>query len=687
VNRNSTHTPVTAQLSRWRHLAGTLAICMAVAGLTLGSVPNAIASAPAPLYAYDALPNPLPPNVVSVGFEATSTSEFGDHVLLAGTDRDLTKVTITMSDWALYADYSSDPRYMGDSSNWTHPITVNIYSTHLGLNGAPDTRLATMKQDVTIPWRPVADPSCPNPTAWRAGDNNCYNGIAFNTTFDMGDQNVTLPDEVIVGVAYNTADYGANPIGVAGPYNSLNVGVSANDDPAAVGRDANNDNVFWNTSHGPFYTDGGAAGVGVFREDSAWAPNGTVALQIRVRSADMSISQSLPASVDATGVTNDVTTTRTLKFNVTASNAGPDEAKSVVVTETFDGANLDTSSALYGIYSEGVCTADQAFGDGGTIALGTVNAGTDVKICISVNVKSSPSDLFGGPRTSSNKVKVSSATFDPTTPRAPSSVTAFPGNESAVVKWSAVDPSNDGGSDLTSYKITVTSDNGGLLDGTSFTRGPTVTQLNIGTDGTPALSNNKHYVFQVQAVNAVGEGLPASSTQITPSQNESAEIFTTGTGANQDQQTGEGVPSSTDKLVAKQSGSTNSTFANGSIGTIEELTGTAFGITPATFCGGQACVAGEVVVTKVSAVASNRYFIDIFVAKGVAVGTGKKLVWFDPTPDGAGQAALGDCPKTIPTTLDACVVKITAQPALNPALLVRISVRGTLNDPATALRK
>jgi hypothetical protein len=228
---------------------------------------------------YNAVPSPLPPNVASLGFEATSTSQFGDYVHLAGTSRVLNAVTVTMSDWALYSDYSSDPRYSGNSTTWSHPITINVYSNHLGTNGAPDTLLASNTQNVTIPWRQAADPTCSTPTAWRASDGNCYNGLAFNATIDMSSPKVTLPNDVIIGIAYNTADYGQAPIGMAGPYNSLNVGVPTGQ-TATVGTDDSADNVFWNTSYAPFYTDGGAAGYGIFREDTNWTPNGTVALQL-----------------------------------------------------------------------------------------------------------------------------------------------------------------------------------------------------------------------------------------------------------------------------------------------------------------------------------------------------------------------------------------------------------------------
>jgi hypothetical protein len=252
-----------------KQLAATASIAMMAA--TAALVPAAAAGASTATI-YDATPTPLPPNVVSLGFEATSTSEFGDLVTLAGTDRALEEVTVTMSDWALFSDYSTDVRYMGDSVNWTHPITLTVYDSAL-------TPLASTTQTVTIPWRPVADPTCSTPTAWRAGDGNCYNGKAFNATFDLSSPAVTLPNDVIVGVAFDTQHYGAAPIGSAGPYNSLNVGVPSGQ-TASVGTDQNADNVYWNTSQAGFYADGGTAGVGIFREDTGWTPNGTVAFKI-----------------------------------------------------------------------------------------------------------------------------------------------------------------------------------------------------------------------------------------------------------------------------------------------------------------------------------------------------------------------------------------------------------------------
>ncbi|NMM35227.1 MAG: hypothetical protein HHJ13_14775, partial [Phycicoccus sp.] len=252
-----------------RTVSATLGLALAVS--LFGGVNLAQAAPPSATTVYDAIPSPLPPNVASLGFQATQTSEFGDRVNLAGTDRILDSVTVMMSNWALYSEYTSDSRYSGNTATWTHPITVNVYSNTLDANGEPDTLLATTTEDITIPWRPEADSTCDGGTAWRAGDGNCYNGIAFNAVFDLSSMNVTLPDDVIVGVAYNTQTYGSAPMGAPGPYSSLNVGIPT-DEAATVGHDDNADNVFWNASY-----EGRAVG---FRQDTNWTPNGTVAFKI-----------------------------------------------------------------------------------------------------------------------------------------------------------------------------------------------------------------------------------------------------------------------------------------------------------------------------------------------------------------------------------------------------------------------
>ena len=53
---------------------------------------------------YNSIPSPLPPNMISQGFQSDAMSEFGDFIhLQSGTNRVLRNITVTMSDWALKA--------------------------------------------------------------------------------------------------------------------------------------------------------------------------------------------------------------------------------------------------------------------------------------------------------------------------------------------------------------------------------------------------------------------------------------------------------------------------------------------------------------------------------------------------------------------------------------------------------
>jgi hypothetical protein len=217
-----------------------------------------------PAIVYNSIPGPtLPPNVPSLGYQANQTAEFGDLIQFAGTGRSLTTVTLVMSDWALASDW---PSFTGPT--WSHPITLNLYNVdNSGPNPAPGTLIATRTNTFAIPWRPVADATCPGGTAWRAGDGKCYNGLALTIAFDF--TGTTVPNQIIYGVAYNTLTWGYHPIGVPGPYESLNFGL-AQVSPT-VGSNPFPDTAYWNTQTGN-YADGGTGGVGVFRRDTAWTP-------------------------------------------------------------------------------------------------------------------------------------------------------------------------------------------------------------------------------------------------------------------------------------------------------------------------------------------------------------------------------------------------------------------------------
>ncbi|RYD60787.1 MAG: hypothetical protein EOP84_36545, partial [Verrucomicrobiaceae bacterium] len=190
---------------------------------------------------FDNLPAALPGNYPSLGYQATQTSEFGNRIGLGGTARLLNSITVGMSSWATGAP----------GTTFTHDLTINIYGA--GSGNAPGALLGTSTQTFTMPYH---------------DGTNGFSGTAFLATFNLASLSLTLPDQIVIGLAYNTANYGANPMGSNGPWNSLNFGLIAS--APTVGTDLDPDDVMWNTSTAGWYTDGGAAGVGVFRQDTNW---------------------------------------------------------------------------------------------------------------------------------------------------------------------------------------------------------------------------------------------------------------------------------------------------------------------------------------------------------------------------------------------------------------------------------
>ncbi len=173
---------------------------------------------------FNNIPDTLPANVASLAYNATSTSELGNSVTFAGTERELTNVRITLSNWATQDD---NPDF-GDASGYDHPVIVNIYEAIDAITVG--SLIATRTQTVHIPWHVAG------------GEEG---GTAFNVDFDF--TGTSVPDSAIFAVAYNTQNRGPSPIGAAGPYDFLNYGVIA--DSPSVGTDIDPDNVFWSSTY------------------------------------------------------------------------------------------------------------------------------------------------------------------------------------------------------------------------------------------------------------------------------------------------------------------------------------------------------------------------------------------------------------------------------------------------------
>jgi hypothetical protein len=221
---------------------------------------------------YDSIPSTLPPNVPSLGYQATGTSEFGNLIDFGGTGGELSDVTVLMSDWALASTYGSL------SPTWDYPLTLNLYNVdNSGGTPEPGSLIASVTQTFVIPWRPEADVTCSGGTAWRASDGNCYNGLAFTVTFDL--TGTTVPDQIIYGLAFNTTTWGYNPTGQPGPYESLNFGLATV--APTTGSNPLPGTAYWNTAVAGNYADKGAGGVGRFRSDTKWTPySGAVSFDV-----------------------------------------------------------------------------------------------------------------------------------------------------------------------------------------------------------------------------------------------------------------------------------------------------------------------------------------------------------------------------------------------------------------------
>lgn len=211
---------------------------------------------------YKGLADSQPAAYPSLGYAATSTKEFGDKISLSQAGTKLSSVVISLTSWACQTGgWTTNDCYTAEGATFSHPITVNLYN--VATDGTVGTLLATKTQNVDALYRPSADTTnCSGGKWFNVSDSTCYNGIAFDTAFDFSSQHVTLPSNVIATIAYNTSSYGTSPLGVTGPYDSLNVSLPGSG--PTIGTDLNTDEMFWDTTY-PGYT-------GELVADSGWSP-------------------------------------------------------------------------------------------------------------------------------------------------------------------------------------------------------------------------------------------------------------------------------------------------------------------------------------------------------------------------------------------------------------------------------
>ena len=293
-------------------------------GVLAASLLLACSASAAPVPVYDSTPSPLPGSFPSLGYEATSTDEFGDSVTLEAGGRALRSVVVVLTNWSCGNDYVPDadswlPGRSGteacetdEGAGFLHPITLNIYEVdHSGVDPALGPLFASKTIEAFVPFRPSWDPDLcytgsPAGGLSPADDipfggtwydpvlDACVHGYNAPISFDFSADGLTLPDEVVVAVEYDTSHHGNTPIGANGPYNSLNVGLVT--EPPTVGEDSEPGTVYWDTTVGGWYCDGGVGGTDFLRRDAGcWFTGGvtgdpyTLAMSVNVAPTTIAI--------------------------------------------------------------------------------------------------------------------------------------------------------------------------------------------------------------------------------------------------------------------------------------------------------------------------------------------------------------------------------------------------------------
>jgi Ca2+-binding RTX toxin-like protein len=226
---------------------------------------------------FDYVPSPLPDNVASYSYESWGVAEAGDIISFSSDGpQQLDTAKVVVSSWACetgtaWAADNAVPCTTIPGSTFAVPITLNLYDPNL-------TLIDTTTQTFHIPFRPSSNPECPETVNGQGWGADCFLGLAHVITFDLS--GITVPDAIVYGVAFNTSDYGYDPIGdgaacaavqYAGcPYDLLNLGVEGT--APTVGTDLSPNGAYQYSVFPSAYCDGGTGGSSVFRfDDGCWA--------------------------------------------------------------------------------------------------------------------------------------------------------------------------------------------------------------------------------------------------------------------------------------------------------------------------------------------------------------------------------------------------------------------------------
>ena len=170
------------------------------------------------------------PSYPSYGLNGKVDIGLGDLIDLETDNQRLESVDVVMVNFAQAASWAQLAEE--NSEGYFHPLTLTIYRV-LG----DDLFLVTQKtQDFLIPWRPAT---------LDDGGEYPYGGRAFRARFNFTEEKFLAGNLALV-ISYNTNQGGPAPLGVAGPYDTLNVAL--NNNTPLVGSDENPSRVVRQTA-------------------------------------------------------------------------------------------------------------------------------------------------------------------------------------------------------------------------------------------------------------------------------------------------------------------------------------------------------------------------------------------------------------------------------------------------------
>jgi hypothetical protein len=205
---------------------------------------------------YNNVPSSLPGNFASIGLAATSSSEFGGQVEVAGTARKNPTVTVVMSSWACETGTVQSNCMTTKNKTFKVPVTVRMYGA--GPGELAEVPLAEKTTNVKMKYRPSSEPvKCPaDATGGRWYDvatTECSHGFAFPIAIKLHIKK--MPRNAIITVAYPHT---------SGPATSLNVSISEPpENTLTVGKHPVSEwvvNSTWSGMYGSAATDVGTLG-------------------------------------------------------------------------------------------------------------------------------------------------------------------------------------------------------------------------------------------------------------------------------------------------------------------------------------------------------------------------------------------------------------------------------------------